>query len=49
VLSPDLPIFNGDAEDWPILIRMYENSCAVAGFSNAKNMLQLQKCLKKSL
>ncbi|XP_068150198.1 uncharacterized protein [Drosophila tropicalis] len=46
VLPADLPIFNGNPEDWPIFISMYENSCRIAGFSNAENMLRLQKSLK---
>ncbi|XP_044572580.1 uncharacterized protein LOC123257464 [Drosophila ananassae] len=46
VLPADLPPFSGNPEEWPMFISMYENSCAVAGFSNAENMLRLQKCLK---
>ncbi|XP_046867753.1 uncharacterized protein LOC124460606 [Drosophila willistoni] len=46
VLPADLPIFNGNPEDCPIFISMYENSCRIAGFSNAENMLRLQKSLK---
>ncbi|XP_043861898.1 uncharacterized protein LOC122756444 [Drosophila santomea] len=46
ILPADLPTFNGNPADWPIFISMYENSCSVAGFSDAENMLRLQKCLK---
>ncbi|XP_041632480.1 uncharacterized protein [Drosophila kikkawai] len=46
ILPADLPTFNGNPADWPIFISMYENSSSVAGFTDAENMLRLQKSLK---
>ncbi|GBP17521.1 hypothetical protein EVAR_74115_1 [Eumeta japonica] len=42
----ELPHFSGDPEDWPMFINSFETSTAIAGFSNAENLMRLQHCLK---
>ncbi|XP_017476429.1 PREDICTED: uncharacterized protein LOC108366518 [Rhagoletis zephyria] len=42
----DLPTFNGDPDEWHIFISAYEQSSALAGFSNHENLIRLQKCLR---
>lgn len=42
----DLPPFSGDPEDWPIFINSFQNSTALAGYSDAENLMRLQSCLK---
>lgn len=45
-IPKQLPNFNGDPEDWPLFISSFENSTAVAGYSNAENLIRLQASLK---
>ncbi|XP_058464118.1 uncharacterized protein LOC131438258 [Malaya genurostris] len=42
----ELPDFNGDPEDWPLFLSMFNSSTQMCGFSNEENMLRLRKCLK---
>lgn len=46
VLPSELSPFYGDPEDWPVFVTSYENSTAIGGYSNAKNIICLQHCLK---
>lgn len=45
-VSKDLPDFNGNPEDWPLFLSMFNSSTQMCGFSNEENMLRLRKCLK---
>ncbi|XP_055585092.1 uncharacterized protein LOC129737945 [Uranotaenia lowii] len=44
----ELPVFNGNPEDWSQFISSYRNSTSVCGFSDSENLLRLQKSLKGS-
>ncbi|XP_055622225.1 uncharacterized protein LOC129765813 [Toxorhynchites rutilus septentrionalis] len=46
VLGKDLPNFSGNPEDWPVFISNYEQSTATCGYSDAENLVRLQRCLK---
>ncbi|XP_062705689.1 uncharacterized protein LOC115258970 [Aedes albopictus] len=46
VLGKDLPTFGGSPEDWPIFITNFEQSTATCGYSDAENLVRLQRCLK---
>ncbi|KAI8116326.1 hypothetical protein CVS40_11603 [Lucilia cuprina] len=45
-ITRELPTFSGDPEEWPIFINSFQNSTAVAGFSNVENLIRLQGSLK---
>ncbi|XP_059217620.1 uncharacterized protein LOC131994760 [Stomoxys calcitrans] len=42
----ELPIFSGHAEDWPLFISTFEWSTSTCCFSEAENLIRLQKSLK---
>ncbi|XP_062704517.1 uncharacterized protein LOC134286848 [Aedes albopictus] len=42
----ELPQFNGDPEDWPVFLSMYNRTTAMCGFSDEENIVRLQKSLK---
>ncbi|XP_062542160.1 uncharacterized protein LOC134210153 [Armigeres subalbatus] len=46
VLGKDLPLFNGNPEEWPIFFSNFEQSSATCGYSDAENLVRLQRCLK---
>ncbi|XP_055633096.1 uncharacterized protein LOC129773507 [Toxorhynchites rutilus septentrionalis] len=46
VLGKDLPVFCGNPEDWPIFISNFEHSTTTCGYSDAENLVRLQRCLK---
>ncbi|XP_058456798.1 uncharacterized protein LOC131434166 [Malaya genurostris] len=46
VMSRDLPEFDGKPEDWPIFFSQYNVTTQSCGFSNAENLIRLQRCLK---
>ncbi|XP_055632531.1 uncharacterized protein LOC129773008 [Toxorhynchites rutilus septentrionalis] len=46
VMSRDLPDFNGNPEDWPVFISQYNITTECCNFSNAENLIRLQRCLK---
>ncbi|XP_058817214.1 uncharacterized protein LOC131680519 [Topomyia yanbarensis] len=46
VLGKELPPFSGNPEDWPIFISSFEQSTATCGFSDAENLIRLQRSLK---
>ncbi|XP_058448717.1 uncharacterized protein LOC131428686 [Malaya genurostris] len=46
VMGKELPVFNGDPEEWPIWISNFERSTATCGFSLDENLIRLQRCLK---
>lgn len=45
VVGKDLPTFNGNPTDWSMFITSFEQSTAACGFSNAENLVRLQRCL----
>ncbi|XP_055632650.1 uncharacterized protein LOC129773115 [Toxorhynchites rutilus septentrionalis] len=45
-MGRDLPIFTGNPEEWPVFIASFEQSTLACGFSNAENLIRLQRCLK---
>lgn len=46
VISPDLPIFTGNPEDWPVFYSQYKNTTLACGYSDAENLVRLQRCIK---
>lgn len=46
VLGKDLPVFSGHPEEWPIFISNYEQSTSTCGYSDAENLVRLQRSLK---
>ncbi|XP_055543149.1 uncharacterized protein LOC129728719 [Wyeomyia smithii] len=46
VTGKDLPVFSGNPEDWPMFIRIFEETTNACGFSNVENQVRLQKCLR---
>ncbi|XP_062701849.1 uncharacterized protein LOC115265478 [Aedes albopictus] len=46
VLGKDLPTFSGNPEEWPIFISNFEQSSDACGYSDAENLVRLQRCLK---
>ncbi|XP_062716009.1 uncharacterized protein LOC134291803 [Aedes albopictus] len=46
VMPMDLPEFTGDPEDWPVFFSQYKNSTLACGYSNAENLVRLQRCIK---
>lgn len=45
VLPRELPKFYGSPAEWPIFIR-YDSSTSMGGYSNAENLIRLQRCLQ---
>ncbi|XP_036346934.1 uncharacterized protein LOC118756274 [Rhagoletis pomonella] len=46
VVNKELPAFSGKPEEWPLFIVNYEQSTEQCGFSEAENLIRLQRCLK---
>ncbi|XP_058464923.1 uncharacterized protein LOC131438730 [Malaya genurostris] len=46
VVSKELPVFSGNPLEWPLFVSSYENSTALCGFSDAENMMRLQRSLR---
>ncbi|XP_075157822.1 uncharacterized protein LOC142231088 [Haematobia irritans] len=46
VISKDLPVFNGNPEEWPVFITNYVQSTERCGFTEQENLIRLQKSLK---
>ncbi|XP_062704691.1 uncharacterized protein LOC115265156 [Aedes albopictus] len=46
VVPKELPTFTGNPEEWPLFISSYRNSTAMCGYSQAENLMRLQKCLR---
>ncbi|XP_058810967.1 uncharacterized protein LOC131675845 [Topomyia yanbarensis] len=46
VVPKDLPIFFGDPVDWPLFYSSYLHSTQMCGYSEAENLMRLQRCLK---
>uniref|UniRef100_A0A182HQT5 Uncharacterized protein n=1 Tax=Anopheles arabiensis TaxID=7173 RepID=A0A182HQT5_ANOAR len=44
-VGKELPVFSGAVEEWPMFIRMFERSTELCGFSEAENLLRLQRAL----
>ncbi|XP_062716624.1 uncharacterized protein LOC134292014 [Aedes albopictus] len=45
VVGKDLPSFGGNPADWPMFISSFEQSTIACGYSNAENLVRLQRCL----
>ncbi|XP_062541454.1 uncharacterized protein LOC134209488 [Armigeres subalbatus] len=48
VMGKELPTFSGSPEEWPIFISCFEQSTTTCGYSDAENLIRLQRCLKGS-
>ncbi|XP_062714275.1 uncharacterized protein LOC134291033 [Aedes albopictus] len=46
VVPKELPVFSGCPEEWPLFVSSFRNSTAMCGYSQAENLMRLQKCLK---
>ncbi|XP_062538391.1 uncharacterized protein LOC134206679 [Armigeres subalbatus] len=46
VMPRDLPLFSGNPEDWPVFISSFNNSSQACGYTDAENLIRLQRCLK---
>ncbi|XP_058827460.1 uncharacterized protein LOC131687395 [Topomyia yanbarensis] len=46
VMSKELPPFSGNPEEWPLFISSFTNSTNACGFTNAENLMRLQRCLR---
>lgn len=46
VLPRDLPKFQGNPQEWPMFISSYESSTLTGGYTNAENLIRLQRCLQ---
>ncbi|XP_058449235.1 uncharacterized protein LOC131429201 [Malaya genurostris] len=46
VMPKDLPIFTGHPEDWPLFVSSFSNSTQACGYTNAENLVRLQRCLR---
>ncbi|XP_061519215.1 myosin-6-like isoform X4 [Anopheles gambiae] len=46
VLGKEVSYFSGDLEDWPLFFSTFEETSQTCGFSNAENLIRLQRCLK---
>lgn len=44
-LPKELPRFSGDPADWPVFLSSYNFTNEACGWTNAENMLRLQRCL----
>ncbi|XP_055604271.1 uncharacterized protein LOC129752524 [Uranotaenia lowii] len=42
----ELPIFSGEPEEWPLFICSYRNSTEMCDYTDAENLLRLQRCLR---
>ncbi|XP_058816014.1 uncharacterized protein LOC131679323 [Topomyia yanbarensis] len=48
VMPRELPTFTGNPEDWPLFISSYHTSSQACGYTDAENLIRLQRCLKGS-
>ncbi|KAJ6644656.1 hypothetical protein Bhyg_09625 [Pseudolycoriella hygida] len=46
VLPRDLPKFQGSPKEWPMFISSFQSSTNTGGYSNAENLIRLQRCLQ---
>ncbi|XP_053685846.1 uncharacterized protein LOC128735386 [Sabethes cyaneus] len=46
VVTKELPVFSGDPVDWPLFTSSYQNSTELCGYSDAENLLRLQRSLR---
>lgn len=46
VVPRKLPEFSGDPVDWPLFASSYDNSTNMCGYTDAENLMRLQRCLK---
>ncbi|XP_055622739.1 uncharacterized protein LOC129766247 [Toxorhynchites rutilus septentrionalis] len=45
-ISKELPTFSGNPEEWPLFLSSFNSTTAICGFSDAENIIRLQKCLR---
>ncbi|XP_053698944.1 uncharacterized protein LOC128745902 [Sabethes cyaneus] len=46
VVARDLPIFNGNPENWPLFFSTYESTTRMCGYTRDENMMRLRNCLR---
>ncbi|XP_065091420.1 uncharacterized protein LOC135712358 [Ochlerotatus camptorhynchus] len=46
VVPKELPHFDGNPLDWPLFFSSYTNSTQMCGYTDAENLMRLQRCLK---
>ncbi|XP_062703662.1 uncharacterized protein LOC134286107 [Aedes albopictus] len=46
VVPKELPQFSGNPAEWPLFWSSYETSTNICGYSEAENLMRLQRCLK---
>ncbi|XP_055528011.1 uncharacterized protein LOC129720559 [Wyeomyia smithii] len=46
VVSKDLPSFSGDPAEWALFWNSYIGSTEMCGFTDAENLVRLQRCIK---
>lgn len=46
MLGKELPVFNGNPEDWPLFVSSFEQSTIACGYTDAENLIRLQRCLR---
>ncbi|XP_062712952.1 uncharacterized protein LOC134290030 [Aedes albopictus] len=46
VVPKELPPFSGNPAEWPLFWSSFETSTRICGYSDAENLMRLQRCLK---
>ncbi|XP_058827116.1 uncharacterized protein LOC131687095 [Topomyia yanbarensis] len=46
VMPKELPVFSGNPEDWPLFISSYATSTQACGYTDAENLIRLQRSLR---
>ncbi|XP_058467435.1 uncharacterized protein LOC131440300 [Malaya genurostris] len=46
VIPRELPSFTGNPEEWPLFISSYNTSTEICGYTEAENLIRLQRCLR---
>ncbi|XP_058448819.1 uncharacterized protein LOC131428793 [Malaya genurostris] len=45
-VSKELPVYNGNPEEWPLFFATFENTTKLCGYTPEENMARLQRCLR---
>ena len=45
-MGRDLPTFSGQPEEWPLFFNVYHSTTTACEFTDAENLIRLQKCLR---
>lgn len=46
VMPKELPVFDGNPEDWPIFLSCYKMTTEACGYSDVENLMRLQRSLR---